>query len=97
MARAIVEGWLRAGAVAPEDICAVAKRYDRLRAYAEETGIRAEASIRDVVRRAEAIVIAVKPDTVPPAGRAKSIEAFSARTRAFSTYCRTRPAAWARE
>ena len=64
MARAIVEGWLRVGAVAPEDICAVAKRYDRLRAYAEETGIRAEASIRDVVRRAEAIVIAVKPDAV---------------------------------
>lgn len=64
MARAIVEGWLRAGAVAPKDICAVAKRYDRLRAYAEETGIRAEASIRDVVRRAEAIVIAVKPDAV---------------------------------
>lgn len=64
MARAIVEGWLRAGAVAPEDICAVAKRYDRLRAYAEETGIRAETSIRDVVRRAEAIVIAVKPDAV---------------------------------
>ena len=32
MARAIVEGWLRADAVAPGDICAVAKRYDRLRA-----------------------------------------------------------------
>ena len=64
MARAIVEGWLRADAVAPGDICAVAKRYDRLRAYAEKTGICAEASIRDVVHKAEAIVIAVKPDAV---------------------------------
>ena len=39
MARAIVEGWLRAGTVCAEDVGAVAKRFDRLNAYARETGI----------------------------------------------------------
>ncbi len=64
MARAIVEGWLRAGTVCAEDVGAVAKRFDRLNAYARETGICAMHSVREVAEWADMIVIAVKPDTV---------------------------------
>ena len=64
MARAIVEGWLRAGTVCAEDVGAVAKRFDRLNTYARETGICAMHSVREVAEWADMIVIAVKPDAV---------------------------------
>lgn len=64
MARAIVEGWLNAGAVRAEEICAVAKHFDRLNEYALSTGIRAMRSIREAAEFSDMIVIAVKPDQV---------------------------------
>ena len=64
MARAIVEGWLRAGTVCAENVGAVAKRFDRLNTYARETGICAMHSVREVAEWADMIVIAVKPDAV---------------------------------
>ena len=64
MARAIVEGWLRANAIRAEEIYAVAKHYDRLCAYAKTAGIHAMETAREVVNAADCIVIAVKPDVV---------------------------------
>lgn len=61
MGRAIASGFVKSGAVAPENICGYAPHWDRLTAYAEETGIRACKSALEAAEAADTVLIAVKP------------------------------------
>lgn len=64
MARAIVRGVLAGGAARPGDLSAYAPHYDRLRAFADETGIFACRTLDELLARADAVVMAVKPYVV---------------------------------
>lgn len=61
MGRAIASGLIRGGAVAAEDILGYAPHWEKLEAYARETGIRPCRSALEAVEGADAVVVAVKP------------------------------------
>ena len=61
MGRAIASGLIAGGAIAPENVCGYAPHWDKLSAYAQETGIRACRSATEVVENADMILLAVKP------------------------------------
>ena len=62
MAQALVKGWSENAQI--NTIFAAAKHYDKLCLRAESLGICAEEKVKDVVRKSDWIVIAVKPDVV---------------------------------
>ena len=64
MARAIVRGVLAGGASEAGNLSAYAPHYDRLRAFADETGICACRSIGELLERSDTVVMAVKPYVV---------------------------------
>lgn len=64
MARAIVRGVLAGGAAEAGNLSAYAPHYDRLRAFADETGIFACRSIGELLERSDTVVMAVKPYVV---------------------------------
>ena len=61
MGRAICSGLIAGGAVAAEDVRGYAPHWDRLAAYAEETGITPCRSALEAVEGADTVLIAVKP------------------------------------
>lgn len=61
MASAMARGLIASGVVKPEEIAAVAKHYEGLKARTAALGIGAYASARELVQDAAVIVIAVKP------------------------------------
>ncbi len=61
MARAIIEGILRANLCLPHDIIVSSRSSQPLALLAKETGIRAAKSNADVAQEAELIILAVKP------------------------------------
>lgn len=64
MARAIVRGVLAAHAAQPEDLSAYAPHFDRLSAFAGETGIYPCRSAGELLERSDTVVMAVKPYVV---------------------------------
>jgi len=61
MARAIADGILAAGAIAPSSISAYAPHYDKLTAYTTPLGITPCTSALDCVSSSDVIIMAVKP------------------------------------
>lgn len=61
MGRAIASGLIRGGAAAAEDISGYAPHWEKLSAYARETGIRPCRSAQEAVEGADTVFIAVKP------------------------------------
>ncbi len=61
MGRAICSGLIAGGAMAPENILGYAPHWDRLSAYAAETGIVPCHSAQEAVESADTVLIAVKP------------------------------------
>ena len=61
MGRAICSGLIAGGAVAAEDVRGYAPHWDRLEAYARETGIAPCRSAQEAVEGADTVLIAVKP------------------------------------
>lgn len=61
MGRAIASGLVRGGAVAAQDVSGFAPHWDKLCAYAQETGIQPCRSAAEAVRDADTVVLAVKP------------------------------------
>lgn len=61
MGRAIASGLVRGGAVAAQDVSGFAPHWDKLCAYAQETGIQPCHSAAEAVRDADTVVLAVKP------------------------------------
>ncbi len=61
MGRAIASGIVVSGAVAAEDVYGYAPHWDRLEAYARETGIHPCRSALEAVEAADTVLIAVKP------------------------------------
>lgn len=64
MARAIARGFVDSGAVSADNLFAYAPHYDRLKAFAAETGIHACRSLEDMLPLVDTAVIAVKPHVV---------------------------------
>lgn len=67
MAGAIVEGMLRGGAAAPEDICMADVSAPRLAEVAAKYGVRTAAGNAEAVRGAETVFLAVKPQQLAEA------------------------------
>ena len=61
MARAIARGLIEKGVCAPGDLCAYAPHYDKLKAFADETGIVACKSLTEMAERSDTVIMAVKP------------------------------------
>ena len=61
MGRAIASGLIAGGAIAPENVYGYAPHWDKLSAYAAETGIHACASATEVVESVDTVLFAVKP------------------------------------
>ena len=61
MAQAMAEGLIGADAVRPEQICACAKHWEKLKANTEAKGFRPLPTAEDVAREADLVVLAVKP------------------------------------
>ena len=61
MGRAIASGLVAGGAIAPENVYGYAPRWDRLSAYAAQTGIHACKSAAEVVENVDTVLLAVKP------------------------------------
>ena len=61
MGRAIASGLIAGGAIAPENVYGYAPHWDKLSAYAAETGIHACRSAAEVARSADTVLLAVKP------------------------------------
>ena len=61
MAQAMAEGLIGADAVRPEQICACAKHWEKLKANTEAKGFRPLPIAEDVAREADLVVLAVKP------------------------------------
>ena len=61
MGRAIASGIVKSGAVAAENVYGYAPHWDKLEAYARETGIHACRSALEAVAQADTVLIAVKP------------------------------------
>lgn len=61
MGRAIASGLIGSGAVSAENICGYAPHWDKLKAYADDTGILPLKSAKEVCAWADTIIIAVKP------------------------------------
>ena len=64
MARAIVRGVLAAGAADASDLSAYALHFDRLSAFAAETGIAPCRTLDELLERSDTVVVAVKPYVV---------------------------------
>ena len=64
MARAIVRGVLAAGAAEASDLSAYALHFDRLSAFAAETGIAPCRTLDELLERSDTVVVAVKPYVV---------------------------------
>lgn len=67
MASALAEGWVRVGALRPDEIGACARDYEKLRRNTEPFGYRALADATEVVAFADVVVVAVKPPQVEEA------------------------------
>lgn len=61
MGRAIASGIVKSGLIAGQDIFGYAPHWDKLEAYARETGIRPCRSALEAVAAADTVLIAVKP------------------------------------
>lgn len=61
MGRAIASGLIRGGAVAAADVRGYAPHWEKLSAYARETGILACRSAEEAIADADTVVLAVKP------------------------------------
>ena len=61
MGRAIASGIIKSGALAAENVYGYAPHWDKLEAYAHETGIHACRSALEAVAQADTVLIAVKP------------------------------------
>lgn len=61
MARAMAEGWIRAGAVDPASVYVCARHFEALEKRAAALGVNALTSAAEVVRAADWIIVAVKP------------------------------------
>ena len=61
MAQAMAEGLIGADAVRPDQICACAKHWEKLKANTEAKGFRPLPTAEDVAREADLVVLAVKP------------------------------------
>jgi pyrroline-5-carboxylate reductase len=61
MGEAIIKGLLQTGLVPPSSISATDARADRLRQVAKQYGVRAAASNPELVRDADVVILAVKP------------------------------------
>ncbi|MBQ8506695.1 MAG: pyrroline-5-carboxylate reductase [Clostridia bacterium] len=61
MGRAIASGFVKSGAVAAENIYGYAPNWEKLRAYASETGIHACKSVQELLGSVDTVLIAVKP------------------------------------
>lgn len=74
MAQAIAKGLVKEKVISPENIYACAKHYDKLVENTQKLGINPCEDVEDVVRKADMIVIAVKPyqieEVVGPLGNA---------------------------
>src|SRR6476646_544534 len=66
MATALAKGWLKAGFVAAEQLSGSDPVATARSAFAQETGGFVSEKNADVVRRADLLVVAVKPQSVPP-------------------------------
>lgn len=66
MARAIVQGWLLQKTVRPENLLAYAPDAEKLRLFAEETGIVPFSSLSEMVQKADFLIVAVKPEKIEP-------------------------------
>ena len=64
MARAIVRGFVDNGSAEPGALYAYAPHYDRLKTFADETGIHACQTLESMLAQVDAVVIAVKPHVV---------------------------------
>jgi pyrroline-5-carboxylate reductase len=65
MATALAKGWLKAGLVAAEHICGSDPSAEARAAFERATGAFVSDKNGDVVRRAELLVLAVKPQSMP--------------------------------
>lgn len=61
MGRAIASGIIKSGALAAENVYGYAPHWDRLEAYARETGLQPCRSALEAVEQADTVLIAVKP------------------------------------
>lgn len=61
MAQAMAEGWLRVGALRPEQMAACAKRWEKLKENTEKRGIRACRDAAEVISFSDVVIVAVKP------------------------------------
>lgn len=61
MAQALAEGFLRTGALRPEQISACARNWDKLCRSTEPKGMRPCREAREVVEASELVILAVKP------------------------------------
>ena len=61
MGRAIASGLIAGGAIAPENVYGYAPHWDKLSAYAAETGIHACRTAQEVVENVDTVLMAVKP------------------------------------
>ena len=61
MGRAIASGIIKSGALAAENVYGYAPHWEKLSAYARETGIRPCRSALEAVEKADTVLIAVKP------------------------------------
>lgn len=66
MATALAKGFLRAGIVTPDEVMASDVVHHALEAFAAATGARVCGDNTEVVRKAQAIILAVKPSSVLP-------------------------------
>jgi pyrroline-5-carboxylate reductase len=71
MASAMADGWIRSGAVKPEQLGAASRRQDVLEARTKARGMKAFATCEEAARWADVVVVAVKPHLVE--GVVKSI------------------------
>ena len=65
MSGAILRGVINNGFMSPENICGYDIDTDKLRAFAEDTGIKALASNADVAAQSDVVLLAVKPNDFP--------------------------------
>ena len=61
MGRAIASGLIKSGAVAAENIFGYAPTWEKLKAYADETGVCACRSAQEMLAQVDTVVLAVKP------------------------------------
>lgn len=64
MASAMADGWIRSGAVRPEQLGAASRRQDVLEARTKARGMKAFATCEEAARWADVVVVAVKPHLV---------------------------------